>query len=370
MNVMRNIVTAALMTVVTTLLLGIVYPLAITGIAQALFPDKANGQLIEQNGKVVGSRIIGQGFSSPGYFRSRPSAAGTGYDAANSAGTQLGPTNKKLIDNVKANVEAARKENASASVPIDLVTTSASGLDPHLSPAAADFQVGRVARERGMSESDVRALVASHTEGRQLGFSRRTASERARAQPRARCRPPHESARKVTWTSVRMKNHSQIAIAPDGLSWPLAARCRRALSTGALRIARASRGDFRAACPVACSSLPSPPARSRPALDRLRSRNWSKHADSHRISTCSSRTPPMRPTGRSWPIRTTPRPPPQTRPEMPDKQSSGTSRPCGRCWSRLDTATTCGTWTGSRHGSQSIASSTTRSCHWRSRTPM
>ena len=170
MNVMRNIVTAALMTVVTTVLLGIVYPLAVTGIAQAIFPDKANGQLIEQNGKVIGSRIIGQGFSSPGYFRSRPSAAGTGYDAANSAGTQLGPTNKKLIDNVKANVEAARKENATASVPVDLVTTSASGLDPHLSPAAADFQVGRVARERGISEADVRAIVAAHTEGRQLGF--------------------------------------------------------------------------------------------------------------------------------------------------------------------------------------------------------
>ena len=170
MNVMRNIVTAALMTVVTTVLLGIVYPLAVTGIAQAIFPDKANGQLIEQNGKVIGSRIIGQGFSSPGYFRSRPSAAGTGYDAANSAGSQLGPTNKKLIDNVKANVEAARKENATASVPVDLVTTSASGLDPHLSPAAADFQVGRVARERGISEADVRAIVAAHTEGRQLGF--------------------------------------------------------------------------------------------------------------------------------------------------------------------------------------------------------
>ena len=170
MNIMRNIVTAALMTVVTTVLLGIVYPLAVTGIAQAIFPDKANGQLIEQNGKVIGSRIIGQAFSSPGYFRSRPSAAGTGYDAANSAGTQLGPTNKKLIDNVKANVEAARKENATAAVPVDLVTTSASGLDPHLSPAAADFQVGRVARERGMSEADVRAIVAAHTEGRQLGF--------------------------------------------------------------------------------------------------------------------------------------------------------------------------------------------------------
>jgi potassium-transporting ATPase KdpC subunit len=170
MNVMRNVITAALMTVVTTVLLGIVYPLAITGIAQVMFTDKANGQLLVQNGKVVGSRIIGQEFSSPGYFRSRPSAAGAGYDAANSAGTQLGPTNKKLVDNVTANVAAARKENASAQVPIDLVTTSASGLDPHLSPAAADFQVPRVAQERGMTESDVRALVAAHTEGRQLGF--------------------------------------------------------------------------------------------------------------------------------------------------------------------------------------------------------
>ena len=170
MNVMRNVITAALMTVVTTVLLGIVYPLAITGIAQVVFPDKANGQLIEQNGKIVGSRIIGQGFSAPGYFRSRPSAAGTGYDAANSAGTQLGPTNKKLVDNVTANVEAARKENAGAPVPIDLVTTSASGLDPHLSPAAADFQVPRVARERGVSESALRAFVAAHTDGRQFGF--------------------------------------------------------------------------------------------------------------------------------------------------------------------------------------------------------
>jgi potassium-transporting ATPase KdpC subunit len=170
MNIVKNLVTATLMTIVTTLLLGVIYPLAITGIAQVVFPEKANGQLIERDGKVIGSRIIGQGFSSPGYFRPRPSAAGTGYDAANSAGTQLGPTNKKLVDDVKANVDAARKENAAAAVPIDLVTTSASGLDPHLSPAAADFQVPRVARERNMSESDVRALVAVYTEGRQLGF--------------------------------------------------------------------------------------------------------------------------------------------------------------------------------------------------------
>jgi K+-transporting ATPase ATPase C chain len=170
MNFTRNLMAAVLMTIVTTLLLGIIYPLAITAIAQVAFPGKANGQLIERDGKVIGSRIIAQGFSSPGYFRPRPSAAGTGYDAANSAGTQLGPTNKKLIDAVKANVEAARKENPTAPVPIDLVTTSASGFDPHISPAAADFQVPRIARERGISEADVRRLVEAHTAGRQLGF--------------------------------------------------------------------------------------------------------------------------------------------------------------------------------------------------------
>src|SRR5215467_14315880 len=117
MNITRNLTVAALMTVVTTVLLGIVYPLAVTGLAQVLFPDKANGQLIERDGKIVGSRIIGQAFSSPGYFRSRPSAAGTGYDAANSAGTNLGPTNKKLIDSVKAAVDAAKRENPDAACP-------------------------------------------------------------------------------------------------------------------------------------------------------------------------------------------------------------------------------------------------------------
>ena len=170
MNITRNLIAAVLMTIVTTLILGIVYPLVITGIAQVAFPDKANGQLIERDGKVVGSRIIGQGFSSAGYFHSRPSAAGMGYDAANSAGSNLGPTNKKLIDTVKANVDAARRENPSAPVPIDLVTTSASGFDPHITPASADFQVPRIARERGMSEADVKRLVAAHSEGRQLGF--------------------------------------------------------------------------------------------------------------------------------------------------------------------------------------------------------
>ncbi len=170
MNIKRNLIAAVLMTAVTTVLLGIVYPLAITAIAQVAFPHQANGQLIERNGKVVGSSLIAQGFSSPGYFRPRPSAAGTGYDAANSAGTQLGPTNKKLVDAVKANVEAARAENPNAAVPIDLVTTSASGFDPHISPAAADFQVPRVARERGIAEADVRRLVEAHTAGRSLGF--------------------------------------------------------------------------------------------------------------------------------------------------------------------------------------------------------
>jgi K+-transporting ATPase ATPase C chain len=170
MNFTQNLRIAVLMTIVTTLLLGVAYPLAVTGLAQVLFKDKANGQLIERDGRVVGSRIIGQAFSSPGYFHGRPSAAGTGYDAANSAGTNLGPTNKKLIDAVAANVEAAKKENPGAAIPIDMVTTSASGLDPHISPASAAFQVPRVARERQISEEDLRRVVAAHTEGRQWGF--------------------------------------------------------------------------------------------------------------------------------------------------------------------------------------------------------
>src|SRR6476660_3390037 len=144
MNIKRNLIAAFLMTVVTTVLFGIAYPLVVTGAAQVIFPDKANGQLIEQNGKVIGSRIIGQAFSSPGYFRSRPSAAGTGYAAASSGGTNLGPTNKKLIDAVRAAAEAAQKENPGVPVPVDLVTSSASGLDPHISPAAALFQAPRI----------------------------------------------------------------------------------------------------------------------------------------------------------------------------------------------------------------------------------
>jgi len=170
MNITRNLVVAALMTLVTTMLLGVLYPLAMTGVAQVVFPDRANGQLIERDGKVIGSRIIGQAFSSPGYFRGRPSAAGSGYDAANSAGTNLGPTNKKLVDGVTGQIAAAQKGNPSAAVPIDLVTTSASGLDPHISPAAALFQAPRVARERGRSEEEVRRLVDAEIEGRQFGI--------------------------------------------------------------------------------------------------------------------------------------------------------------------------------------------------------
>jgi len=168
----KNLVTAVLMTLVTTILLGLVYPLVVTGLAQVIFPDQANGSLIKRaDGTLIGSRLIGQPFSSPGYFRSRPSAAGTsGYDAGASSGSNLGPTNQKLIDRVKADVEKLQAENPGVPVPIDLVTTSGSGLDPHISPAAAEFQVPRVARERRTSEEQIRSVVAMHTLGRQFGF--------------------------------------------------------------------------------------------------------------------------------------------------------------------------------------------------------
>ncbi len=166
----KNLITSVLMTIVTTVLLGLVYPLAVTGLAQVLFRDKANGQLIVHGGNVVGSRIIGQPFVGPGYFHSRPSAAGNGYDAANSGGSNLAPTNKQLIDRVSAAVASNQGDGSVRAVPVDLVTTSASGLDPDITPAAAEFQVARVAKERGVSEDDLRKLVASHTVQRQLGF--------------------------------------------------------------------------------------------------------------------------------------------------------------------------------------------------------
>ena len=166
----KNFMIAFLFTLVTTVMFGVLYPLAITGLAQVIFPGRANGQLIQKNGKIVGSKIIGQSFTGPGYFHSRPSFAGTGYDATASSGSNLGPTNKALLERVKSDVQKLQPENPDAAIPIDLVTTSGSGLDPEISPAAAEFQVVRVTRERGMKEDDLRALVQKHTKGRDLGF--------------------------------------------------------------------------------------------------------------------------------------------------------------------------------------------------------
>jgi potassium-transporting ATPase KdpC subunit len=166
----QNLKIAILMTIVTTVLLGIIYPLVVTGLAQVMFHDKANGQLISRNGSVIGSRIIGQGFAGQGYLHSRPSAAGNGYDATNSNGSQLGPTNQKLIDRVSADVARLHAENPTQPIPVDLVTASASGLDPDITPAAAEFQVERIARERGVSPEQVRQIIQKYTYGRQLGF--------------------------------------------------------------------------------------------------------------------------------------------------------------------------------------------------------
>ena len=167
----KNLLISVLMTLATTVLLGLVYPLVVTGLAQVFFPEKANGQLIRRDGVVIGSHIIAQPFAGAGYFHPRPSAAGAnGYDASNSGGSNLGPTNQKLIDRVNADVASAQAENPGKPVPIDLVTTSASGFDPHITPAAAEFQVTRVAKARGISVQAMRDLVAKNTQGRQWGF--------------------------------------------------------------------------------------------------------------------------------------------------------------------------------------------------------
>ncbi|HEY2461948.1 MAG TPA: potassium-transporting ATPase subunit KdpC [Candidatus Acidoferrum sp.] len=166
----KNFLISVLFTLVTTVFFGLLYPLAVTGLSQILFRDRANGQLLEKGGKIIGSRIIGQAFTGPGYFHSRPSAAGTGYDATSSGGSNLGPTNKTLVERVRADESRLHGENPAEPVPVDLLTTSGSGLDPDITPAAAEFQIPRIARERHVSETDIRAAVARHTLPRQFGF--------------------------------------------------------------------------------------------------------------------------------------------------------------------------------------------------------
>ncbi len=158
------------MILVMTAALGILYPFAVWSVSQVTFPHQANGSLIERDGNIVGSELIGQSFTFAGYFHSRPSAAGNGYDAGASSGSNLGPTSEKLIDRVKADAETRLAENPGVPVPADLVTTSASGLDPHISPAAAEFQIPRVAKERAMNESDLRQIVSRFTKGRTFGL--------------------------------------------------------------------------------------------------------------------------------------------------------------------------------------------------------
>jgi K+-transporting ATPase ATPase C chain len=169
---LEQLLPAVRMTLVLTVLTGMLYPALITGIAQAIFPKQANGSLIEVNGKVIGSELIGQKFSKPEYFQGRPSAAGDGYDAANSGASNLGPTSQKLVERIKADAEKFRKENPdfSGPIPADLLTASASGLDPHLSPASAAAQVARVAKARGITQDQAQQLVDRFTELRQLGF--------------------------------------------------------------------------------------------------------------------------------------------------------------------------------------------------------
>ncbi len=155
-------------TIVTTIVFGLVYPLIVTGLSQLLFPRQANGSLIEKNGQIIGSRLIAQGFTSDKYFHPRPSAAGSGYDATSSSGSNLGPTNQQLVERVKHDVAKLHAENPGTPIPTDMVTTSGSGLDPDISPASADFQVPRVAKARGISADALRSVVARHTAAKQL----------------------------------------------------------------------------------------------------------------------------------------------------------------------------------------------------------
>lgn len=169
-SLVANLRTAVMITFATTVIFGLLYPLAVTAVAQILFPHQANGSLISKSNQIVGSELIGQTFSGPGYFHSRPSAAGTGYDASQSSGSNLAPTNHQLIDRIKADAARLHTENPNMPIPIDLLTASGSGLDPEISPAAAEFQIPRIVRERNVSESDVRRLIAKHTLARQFGF--------------------------------------------------------------------------------------------------------------------------------------------------------------------------------------------------------
>ncbi|HTW48929.1 MAG TPA: potassium-transporting ATPase subunit KdpC [Acidobacteriaceae bacterium] len=168
----KTLIVAIRYTIVTTILLGVLYPLAVTGLAQLLMRDKADGSLIVRNGHVIGSALLAQGFSSPRYFHPRPSDAGNGYDATSSGASNYGPSNQKLIDRISGDVATWHKQDpgAKGAVPVGLVTTSASGLDPDITPAGALYQVPMVAAARHLPEAEVRELVEQHIEGRQLGF--------------------------------------------------------------------------------------------------------------------------------------------------------------------------------------------------------